>query len=49
MENEFCNKHDVMKPCKKCVRENAELYPTYFNAEQRALRQANRIARNLGF
>jgi len=40
MENEFCNKHDCMKPCKKCKTETAE---------QRALRQANRIARNLGF
>mgnify|MGYP003640316933 FL=1 len=39
--NEFCNKHDCMKPCKKC-----KITET---AEQRALRQANRIARNLGF
>ena len=38
-ENDFCNKHDTMKPCKKCTRE----------AERRALNAANRIARNLGF
>ena len=36
----YCNKHGCMKPCKKCKTETAE---------QRALRQANRIARNLGF
>ena len=36
----YCNKHGCMKPCKKCVRENAE---------RRALNAANRIARNLGF
>lgn len=42
LENEFCNKHDAIKPCKKCLRE-------YGDALRQANKKLNQLKKDLGF